>query len=299
MMNTPVIVFAYNRPVHLKATIEALLRNVGAEETELYIYSDAASNENHVQAVAAVRSYSRTISGFKKIELIEREKNYGLGNNVISGVSEVLSRHEQVIVLEDDLITSPYFLQYMNNALELYALNEQVISVHGYVYPISRNLPDSFFLKGADCLGWATWHRGWAHFEKDGQKLLEEIETKGKQEIFDFGNAYPYTQMLRDQIEGRNSSWAVRWYASAFLKDLYTLYPGKSLVYHNGGDGTGTNAGQDMLLDVQLSDRPIKLKAIPVRQHEEAYAAFCEFLKKLNNPPLLYRLRRKFKKIIS
>ena len=128
-------------------------------------------------------------------------------------------RCDKVIVLEDDLVTSPHFLQYMNDGLGIYERDDRVISIHGYSYPVHGKLPETFFLRGADCLGWATWKRGWDLFEDDGQRLLNELERRNLTRSFDFDGSYPYTQMLRDQIAGSNSSWAVRWYASAFLRD--------------------------------------------------------------------------------
>jgi len=297
METAPIILFTYNRLKHTRATVEALQQNKEAENSKLIIFSDAAANEIHTVKVNEVRNYIKTITGFESIEIIEREKNYGLGQNIIEGVTQVINQYGKVIVLEDDLITSPFFLQYMNDALNLYVHEKKVVSVHGYVYPVKQQLPETFFLRGADCLGWGTWKRGWDNFEKDGKVLLNTLIEKNLVKEFDFFNAYPYTQMLRDQIAGKNSSWAVRWYASAFIKDLYTLYPARSLVFHSGGDGTGINAGYDNLLDVTLSDLPIEMKKITVEQDDWAYNAYVEFHKKFTNPPLSYRIRRAMKKI--
>jgi hypothetical protein len=298
-MKVPVILFTYNRPAHTKATVEALQRNLLANETPLFLYSDAPANDEAAPGVQQVRDYLRTIRGFGSVEIIERRENFGLGNNIISGVTEVVEKYGSVIVLEDDLVTSPYFLLYMNEALSLYADNQSVVSIHGYVYPVSEPLPETFFLRGADCWGWATWKEKWQHFQKEGSVLLEALRQSGQSRDFDFQDAYPYTQMLEDQVNGKNASWAVRWYASAFLKDLYTLYPGRSLVFHAGSDGSGTNTGNESLLDVKLSDRPIKLERIEVAQNVAAYKAFETFLRKLTNPPLLFRIKRRLKKMMS
>lgn len=296
-MKAPVLVFTYNRVHHTKETIRCLQQNELAADTELFLFSDGPATPSASDAVQEVRDYLKTITGFKNIRIIEREKNVGLGNNIIDGVSTVLGKYEKVIVLEDDLKTSPFFLKYMNDALDLYARDEQVISVHGYVYPVKATLPETFFLKGADCWGWGTWKRGWDLFEKNGQVLLERLEAGEKTREFDFNGAYPYTEMLRSQIAGKNSSWAVRWYASAFLENRFTLYPGRSLVFHNGGDGTGTNSGFESELDVVLTDTPVSVDRIKVEQNTQAYSAFEKFLRKLARPDLLYRLKRRWKKI--
>ena len=161
----------------------------------------------------------------------------------MDGVSEVIKKYGIIIVLEDDIITSRYFLKYLNQGLNLYENEYDVISIHAWAYPVKKILPETYFLKGADCQGWATWKRGWELFEPDGQKLLNEIEAKNLIKEFDFSGSYPYTQMLKDQIAGKNSSWAIRWYASAFLKNKLTLYPKESLIYNTGFDGSGVNCG--------------------------------------------------------
>ncbi|MDP9231077.1 MAG: glycosyltransferase, partial [Bacteroidota bacterium] len=237
MRFSPIILFAYDRPTHMRLTIEALKKNKFADQSELFIFSDGPNNERAVKSVQAVRNYIKEVNGFKRIQIIERKENYGLGNNIIDGVTQVVNQYKRIIVMEDDLVSSPYLLQFMNNALEMYENEENVISIHGYLYPVTTNLPETFFLKGADCLGWGTWKRGWDLFEPEGHLLLKKLIETNQTNIFDFNNSYPFTQMLKDNVKGKNNSWAVRWYASAFLKNKYTLYPGRSLIFHRGGDG--------------------------------------------------------------
>lgn len=298
MITAPILLFTYNRLLHTRNTINALLQNKSAAQSDIYIYSDGPVNTAMADEVNHVRKYLKTVKGFKNLHIIERSRNYGLGNNIIDGVSEIINLRESVIVVEDDLISSPYFLDFMNDGLLTYQHDEKVISIHGYTYPVKRKLPETFFIKGADCLGWATWKRGWADFEPNGTVLLKKLNESKQTYEFDFKGNYPFTQMLKDQIAGKNTSWAVRWYASAFLKEKYTLYPGRSLIYHAGGDGSGTNTGLDSLLDVKLSKTPVQVKKINIVQSAEAYEAFTEFYKKLANPPLLYKVKRKFKQYI-
>ena len=298
MIPAPILLFTYNRLPHTRNTINALLQNKAAAQSDIYIFSDGPAHAAMIDSVKHVRNYLKTIKGFKNIYIKERTKNYGLGNNIIEGVSEIVNSRGRVIVVEDDLISSPYFLDFMNDGLHTYQDDEQVISIHGYTYPVKQKLPETFFIKGADCLGWATWKRGWKDFEPDGAILLKKLNESNLTYEFDFKGNYPFTQMLKDQINGKNTSWAVRWYASAFLKEKYTLYPGKSLIYHTGGDGSGTNTGLDSLLDVRLAETPVQLKKINIAQNADAYNAFAEFYKKLANPPFLYKVKRKFKQYI-
>lgn len=282
----PICLFTYNRFHHTKQTINALQKNKLAQESKLFIFSDGPKNKQESQKVRVVKDYLKTIQGFKTIKIIERQKKYGLAKSIISGVTEIINQYGKIIVLEDDMITSHYFLEFMNNALNLYNNEKKVISIHGYIYPI-KNLPETFFLKGADCWGWATWKRGWDLFEQDGQKLLTELENKKLEKAFDFNGAYDYTKMLKNQIKGKNDSWAIRWYASAFLHNKLTLYPGKSLIKNIGLDNSGTHCKtpykKSKIFDTYVVNNPILLKRISVKKNRKAYQKIEEYLKSLKS----------------
>ena len=287
----PIALFVYNRPWHTQQTVTALLANPEAAKTPLYIFSDAAKTENEVQAVIKVREFLREITDFQSVTIIEREENLGLARSIIDGVTFVCDKHEQVIVLEDDLVTSPYFLKYMNDGLEKYKDEQQVISIHGYVYPIEETLPETFFLKGADCWGWATWQRGWQLFEANGQKLLDELEQRKLTYQFDFDGSYPYTKMLKNQIAGKNNSWAIRWYASAFLHNKFTLHPGRSLVENIGMDGSGAHCSKTNSFSSNLANYPIKVNNISINENVLAKQAIINYHKRIRG--LLFRLKNK------
>ena len=249
----PIALFVYNRLDHLKKTIESLANNRHAKDSLLYIFSDGPKDNVGIDAVKQVRHYLETITGFKKVQIVKSDENKGLAKSIISGVTKLVTRYGRVIVLEDDMVTSPYFLDYMNQGLNLYALDTQVASIHGYTYPTKNTLPDTFFLRGADCWGWATWKDRWSIFESNGPYLLDRLKKTNQTYAFDFNGAYPYTNMLEDQINGKNDSWAIRWYASAFLENKLTLYPGVSFVQNIGFDNTGTHCCQTQAFDVQLN----------------------------------------------
>ncbi len=274
----PVALFAYRRADHLRRTVESLQSCPEAAATDLHVFCDGAKGEADLDAVREVRAAVSAITGFASVSVVERPANMGLAGNVIAGVSEVLGRSERVIVLEDDMVVSPDFLAYMGQALDMYEADERVASIHAYVYDTRTPLPDDFFLRGADCWGWATWRRGWALFEPDGRLLLERLEVAGSLRDFDFDGAFPYSGMLRDQIAGRNDSWAVRWYASAFLAGALTLYPGRSLVANIGLDGSGTHAG-DMPALVTTAGRMPPLTRIPIEESAQARAAIADALR--------------------
>jgi len=276
-MIAPIALFVYNRPDHAIRTIEALKSNQLALESDLYVFSDGPKTETAAQKVAEVRSLLTTITGFRTINVVMRERNYGLAQSIIAGVTEVVSTHGKVIVIEDDMVTSPYFLRYMNDALDLYEHDDDVISIHGYVYPVKSRLPETFFLRGADCWGWGTWKQSWEMFEPDGSKLLSELQQRGLESAFDFEGTQGYTEMLKLQIAGSSDSWAVRWYASAFLRGKLTLYPGVSFVQNVGLDFSGTHCSSTTVHDVELATTPLELKKIAICEDANARITFAEY----------------------
>lgn len=295
----PIVLFTYNRPDHVKQVIEALLKNNEAKFTDIIIYSDAPKNDKATESVFRTRDYLKTISGFKSITIIEREYNFGLAANIIDGVTKVVNEYGRVIVLEDDHVTSSFFLKYMNEGLELYSTNERVASIHGYVYPSKVDLPYLFFIKGADCWGWATWKRAWDNFNPDGEYLLAELKKKKLIKQFDFDFSYPFTKMLEDQIKRKNQSWAIRWCASAYINDMYTLYPGKSMVNLIGNDGSGTHQSSSNSFSAIMHVGEIDFTKAPVevKMSYEGYAGFKQFFISLN--ALKYKIYRILSTVIG
>lgn len=290
MSFVPIVLFVYARPSHARLTIAALLKNPGVELSDLIVFSDAARTPDKQTSVDEVRAYLKTITGFRSVTIHHRLHNFGLAKSIIEGVTEVLRDHQCVIVLEDDMETSPYFLTYMNEALERYTDDDRIASIHGYVYPVNQPLPEAFFLRGADCWGWATWQRAWVHFNPDGQHLLDELKRRQLIGVFDLNGAYPFSKMLEDQIKGNNDSWAVRWHASAFLADKLTLYPGRSLVHNTGNDSSGTHCSGSDTHDVMLSATPIDLSRVEVVPSIAGRQAFEDFFRQ-SQGRLMYRLR--------
>jgi hypothetical protein len=232
------------------------------------------------------------VQGFRSITIIERDKNLGLANSIIDGVTNIVNQYGKVIVLEDDMITSPYFLTYMNSGLTLYEKDERVASIHGYIYPVKNKLPDYFFLRGADCWGWATWKRGWDFFNSDGQFLLNEIKRQKLERLFNFNDSYDYTGMLQMQIDGKVSSWAIRWYASAFLADKYTLYPGISFVKNIGLDGSGTHCGNTNAHDTSFSNVYKPLTLMDVCDFTIARRIVAQYFCTMRKGNILHRIAR-------
>lgn len=277
----PIALFVYKRPRHTQQTLESLAANEGASESELFIFCDGPKRPEDAKAVEEVRRLVKSRQWCGKINIIERDKNLGLANSIISGVTQVVTAYGKIIVLEDDMVSSPYFLKFMNDALEFYETEERVISIHGYVYPIKTQLPETFFIKDTGCWGWATWKRGWDLFEADGQKLLKELEERRLTKKFDMNGSYNFTKMLRDQTQGKNDSWAIRWQASAFLKDKLTLFPGKSLIKNIGFDSTGTHCNVTNSFDVEVTMKPIKIEKISIQENPDGLKEFERYFKSI------------------
>lgn len=265
----PIALFVYNRPVHTRRTIDALRANEGAAESDLYIFSDGSASEDAAAGVAEVRHYLRTVDGFRRVELVERERNRGLAASIIDGVTRLCDERGRVIVIEDDLLTSRWFLRYLNDGLEVFAGDEVVASIHTYLPPLARTPGGNFFLYGADCWGWATWHRAWKGFIADGEELLRRLATHPRRRLFDYVGPLPHTSMLKSYVAGRNNSWAIRWHASMFLAEKLTLHPARSLVINIGLDGSGTHCSDNDDMNTSILDEPLPVRRIPL-QHSQA-----------------------------
>lgn len=286
MTNTyaPILLFVYNRPEHVRRNIQALLKNELAAESELFIYSDAAKDETSQAAVKEVRAFIWSIQGFKKITITERAENWGLARSIIDGVTTQINRYGRVIVLEDDLVVAPHFLQFMNDALETYRDEERVGHIQACDFTHDPSLPDTFLIKWTGSWGWGTWDRAWKHFNADGKALLTELESRKLTYTFDFNGKYGYTRMLRRQIEGKNNSWAIRWNASLFLKGILSLNVGKSLVQNEGFDGSGTNCGGGGLYASELYMERLPVKKIsPIEENIQARNAYVRYYARTNS----------------
>ena len=295
---SPIILFVYNRPDHVKRGVASLLANEMAADSELYIYSDAAKDESQAEAVNQVRQYVRTIQGFKNITIIERDKNWGLAANIIDGVTALTEKYGKVIVLEDDLIVAPYFLQFMNDALEIYKDEPRIGHIQGCDFTQDPSLPNMFLIKFTGSWGWGTWDRAWKHFNPNGRELLAELKRRRLTHTFDFNGKYGFTRMLRRQIEGKNNSWAIRWNATLFLKDMLSLNVGRSLVQNEGFDGSGTNCGSNNLYTSNLWLTPLPVAKIePIEENVEARRCFERYYGRTNSfwAKAIRRIKRTFK----
>ncbi|MFZ4801568.1 MAG: hypothetical protein ACOYLR_06215 [Chlorobium sp.] len=242
----PVALFGYDRSDHFKQTIERLQANELADRTAVYVFSDNAKNSEAEAGVQEVRKLVKGITGFESVTIIERDTNWGLLRSMIDGVAQVSQKHGQVIVLEDDIITNPYFLCYMNKALDFYKDIKTVGSISGYVpdYIVKKsrlNQNDTFFHYRTNCWGWATWGDRWVHVDWAADNWQYYFQSKAMRTLLSRGGS-DLPGMLRNSMEGKNQSWMARWYYHCFLHGMLTLYPARSLVDNIGFDGSGVHS---------------------------------------------------------
>jgi hypothetical protein len=236
----PIILFTYNRPENTRLTLNALAFNNEAKNSVLHIYCDGFKENTTVgerQKIEEVRLIAKQEKRFKQVFISERASNLGLANSIIEGVTEIVNKYGKVIVLEDDILTSLFFLQYINEALTVYETEKKVISIGACNYFLpAKKATSSFFLPRIDSLGWATWQDRWQLFEQDGVLLLEKLKERGLTQSFSLYGFYDFTGILQNQIDGKNSSWAVRWQAVSYLNNMVTLYPTPSVSQHQLSD---------------------------------------------------------------
>lgn len=294
----PIALFVYNRPAHTERTVKFLQQNDLAAESSLFIFSDGAKSNADEEKVQEVRAYIQQINGFKTIEIIASQTNMGLANAVIAGVSRLTKDYGQVIVFEDDLISSPFTLTFFNEALNRYRNEEKVMHIGAYMYALKdENLPQSFFYRAATSWGWATWERAWQNFEPNIDTLLKQFDAT-KRNAFSIENTMNFWKQMRDFKRRKNNSWAIRWYASIFLKGGITLNPSQSLVNNIGHDGTGVHSGINDIYNVIINPKPITQFPTLVEENKQAYLAIKQFLANRKGN-YLARVRRFIKQKLS
>ena len=258
-MLAPIVLFTYNRLEETKQTVEALQKNFLASDSVLFIFSDGYKNEESKNKVEAVRNYIHSIGGFKKVNVFESKKNKGLANSIIYGVSQVLKDFESVIVLEDDLITSPNFLDFMNQALCFYNNDNSVFSISGYTMNLKslKNLSkDFYFGHRSSSWGWATWKNEWKSVDWDVINYNDFIKSKKKKKKFNIGGS-DMAGMLKAQMDGSIDSWAIRFCYQQYLNKQACVFPQVSKIQSIGfsKEATHTNGARKFITKIDESYR--------------------------------------------
>lgn len=243
----PILVLGYKRPDHLLSAIASLKLNPEASKSAIYIAIDGPKSMAEETLVKRCREIAHQVTGFKELHVWSQERNIGLAKSVISNVSRILELHKCLIVVEEDLVVSSDFLRFMNLSLAKYEHEDIVASVHGFQYPINLHENECVFMRGTDCWGWATWADRWCKANFNSLQLISSIELAGLRSEFDLDGVVNNFRMLQDQAAGKIDSWAIRWHASMFVRNMITLFPPKTLVLNNGLDGSGTHEGESRI----------------------------------------------------
>lgn len=261
MKQAPVVMFVYNRADHFMKTYDALCKCEGVEQTDLFVFSDGARNEKDIEKVNIVRTAVREQmkkTPFQNMKVIESPVNRGLAASVIDGVTKVLEEYGKVIVVEDDCVTSPYFLNFMNSSLAFYEKEKCVGAIAGYTpslkYPEEYN-EDVFVAYRSCSCGWATWKDRWKGIDwelknmKDfykNPKLVQKLNSNGNDRFI----------RLYRQTKGNGSSWSVRFGAHLVKNDQFTVYPRYSYIQNIGCDESGVHSTAEdaVKMRVNLSD---------------------------------------------
>jgi FkbM family methyltransferase len=286
-MLAPVVLFVYNRPWHTRQTLEALHANPLSDQSELIIFLDGPKSDAspiELEKIHEVRAIVQEKSWCKSVKLIKSETNLGLAHSIISGVTEIVNQYGKIIVLEDDVFTSPGFLKYMNEALDLYEKEEQVMHISGYMFPVKGKLPPTFFYNTASCWGWATWRNRWIHLRDDAQTLFREIYHAHRLKEFNLDNTADFGKQLQDNISGSKETWAIKWYASFFLKNGLALHPYPSLTNNIGHDRTGQHCASSSVFQWDELAHEIPVERISLKESPKARRLMKLFYRNLHSP---------------
>ncbi|WP_170452960.1 sugar transferase [Ruegeria arenilitoris] len=295
----PVCVFAFNRPEHTRRTLEALAQSPLAASTSLTVFIDGPRNAAEKPIVDAVAQVAETQQGFASIELRRRDRNAGLAVSIEEGVSQMMAEHGRAIILEDDILTSPAFLQYMNLALERYKDTPDVWHIAGYNEALIglKLHTDAFFWRFMSCWGWASWSDRWQHFERDPQKIVSEFSSNDIYR-FNLDGAEDFWDQVERNLTGEISTWAIFWYATIFRNNGLCLSPAFSYAQNIGLDGSGTHCvpiadNSERALNYEVRPRfPVE-----VRENEIALQALRVHFG--HKPRKHLRLWRKVKKALA
>lgn len=247
-MKAPVVLFTYNRLNHTMQTIKALHNNWGSNETELYVFADGAKDPTEEAKVNAVREYLKEIkerNWFASMTIYFQEKNLGLEKSIISGVGKIINQYGKAIVLEDDIITTPDFLLFMNKALDAFEKDPKVWSISTWLInnrKIKNCKEDILWTYRGECWGWASWADRWNRVDWSVGDYREFEKNRKRQRAFNRGGR-DMSMLLQLQQEGEIHSWAIRWCYQQYKEDMITVFPKYPKSYNIGLDGSGTNCG--------------------------------------------------------
>lgn len=294
----PVAVFVYNRIDTTIATLTALRANTLAHDTDVTVFSDGPRDDDARPRVQAVRTYLDDVARanarehfFRSFTVVARTENYYLERNIIEGIAEVFRTRDRIIVLEDDIVTSPHYLDYMNRAFDLYASEPRVMHVAGFtnldlLTPEGRALlpsprADVYFTPHMSGWGWGTWRDRWQQHFRHYASRREALEgmTPADCDRIQYGGVFPCLRSLdRSPIP-----WDICWELAIYKARGLCLTPAHTLV-RNVGLRNGTHFRSFSLLqhfefDRPPLQRPLRLERVEPRTVEAVEHQFAEAIR--------------------
>lgn len=294
----PICLFTYNRLYETKETVKALKKNHLAKYSELFVFSDGPKNDSDLTRVNEVRSFIKTIDGFKTINFVFSKDNKGLAKSIVSGVTQIINKYGKVIVLEDDIVTSNGFLKFMNSSLDFYRKNNDVYQISGFMFPIkSDNLPDTFFYQANTCWGWATWSDRWNSYDNNTLSILKKLkENNINWRDFNAMQAKEFEKQLKANYKGKMKTWAVKWHAVIKIKKGKVLHPKSSLVLNIGFTGDGENCKKGDSIGEVNNDLYLDVTQAIKYSNELAIERLKKYFK--NRYSLFSKIKRKIKSFL-
>lgn len=251
----PIAVFCYNRLDKLINLINSIKTNAEHSNSKIYFFIDLYEDDPSV--THEIIDYVNKIEGFLEKEVIVRNKNYGLRDNILTGIDYVFESEEMIICLEDDLIVDKYLLSYMNLCLNHFKDQKTVWHINGWSYPRVTFFSSRIVIgRLVNSWGWATWKDRWLLHDERENNLITNLNNTEKKK-FNYHNLTNWEQQLKDNDINKIKTWAIFWYQTIFLKKGFSVYPSRSLISNSGMDGSGTNSGITKVFDTALKHKKV------------------------------------------
>ena len=246
MKYAPIFIPTLNRYNHLKRCVDSLANNPIAKETELYIALDFPLNETHWEGYNKIIEFINIIKGFKAVNIIKREENFGVLLNIQEGRKSVFQKHDRIIFSEDDNEFSHNFLDYINKGLQKYEYDQNVSAICGYKHPIKlpkKYADNYFFYKGFSAWGYATWRHKSIKVEYSTNELKTFI--KKKEHVIELNNisGRHYQNIIESIVSNENRRGDFAVFLSNIERNKSCVFPTISKVRNHGYDGSGINCG--------------------------------------------------------